>query len=148
MYTCGGPCYLFDVRVSAFDKLAHIFVPVVGTIFVSSILLWRIIRQKQRIEQQNTWKNNRRITWQILSVCCLHTVAWGPIVTIMLMVLFSPVSNPGLVHVLINWFPCSYFLVILIYPFICLIGLTKIWLDVCKSLRRQLRLIKNTAGLE
>ncbi|CAF1237130.1 unnamed protein product [Adineta ricciae] len=81
---CGyANCYLLDSNAFAiFDWAMHTGIPIVIIILANVMLIIRIIRQKRRLQQRVTWRKQRRMTIQLLSVAALYFIGWMPITSI------------------------------------------------------------------
>ena len=93
-------------------------------ILTNLFLLVRVIEQKRRIAQRDLWRRNRRLITQLLSVSLLYFTVWVPILFCFLMVLFT--SNNLVVKLSVSYLNYYQYLGMLLYPFICLIGLKEI----------------------
>ncbi len=72
-------------------------------------------------------KKNRRLIIQLLSIVILHNIVWFPVIISLLIILFSPVSLPILIDLTINMFPYGYYMVVMLCPFVLIIGLPELW---------------------
>jgi hypothetical protein len=127
MNICGGPCYLFEPWLSALDAILDLALPLAVCTIFNIVLLLRVLRQKHRMKQQQMWKKNRRLIIQLLSIVILHNIVWFPVIISLLIILFSPVSLPILIDITIDQFPYGYYMVVMLCPFVLLIGLPDLW---------------------
>ncbi len=127
MITCGGPCYLYEPILSAIDTILDLALPLGVCTIANILLLVRILRQKHRMRQQHMWKKNRRLAIQLLSIVILHNIVWFPVIICLLIIQFSPVSLPIVIDITINRFPFGYYMVVMLCPFVLLIGLPELW---------------------
>jgi hypothetical protein len=127
MITCGGPCYLYEPILSAIDTILDLALPLGVCTIANILLLIRVLRQKYRMRQQHMWKKHRRLLIQLLSIVILHNSVWFPVIICLLIIQFSPVSLPTLIDITINRFPFGYYMVVMLCPFISLIGLPELW---------------------
>ena len=127
MITCGGPCYYYEPIPGTFDQFANLVLPVTVSSLVSLILLIRVIRQKQRMQQHRMWRKNRRLVVQLLYVVILHNTVWLPMVICSTIMYFGGVSQSILLYLAVNILPIGIYVVILLYPFTSLLSLTELW---------------------
>lgn len=130
MVTCGGPCYFYEITISTFDQFINLVLPVSISTCASSFLLYRVIRQKQRMQQHQMWKKNRRLVLQLLYIVILHNIVWLPMVICSTIMFFSTASAPTLIDLSINILPNGIYVVILLCPFITLISVPELWSQV------------------
>jgi hypothetical protein len=124
--TCGGPCYAFETTISILDEFIDLVLPVVVSTLASLALLIGVLRQKLQMQQQHMWKKNRRLVIQVLYIIILHNVAWIPIVTFLLIMLFT-VPQPFLLNLAYDILPVGVYIVALACPFASLMGLPELW---------------------
>ncbi|CAF3055715.1 unnamed protein product [Rotaria sp. Silwood2] len=81
---CGyANCYLvYNKVLGTFDWAANNGSPVVIIMLANMALVIRVIRHKRRQQQANSWKKQRRMTIQLLSISSLYLFAWLPSLTI------------------------------------------------------------------
>ncbi len=127
MIICGGPCYLYEPILSAIDTIVDLALPLGVCTIANILLLVRVLRQKHRMRQQHLWKKNRRLVIQLLSIVILHNIVWFPVIICLLIIQFSPVSLPIIIDITINRFPFGYYMVVMLCPFVLLIGLPELW---------------------
>jgi hypothetical protein len=127
MIICGGPCYLYKPILSAIDTILDLALPLGVCTIANIMLLIRVLRQKHRMRQQHMWKKNRRLVIQLLSIVILHNIVWFPVIICLLIIQFSPVSLPIIIDITINRFPFGYYMVVMLCPFVSLIGLPELW---------------------
>ena len=77
---CGlANCYLVYSKVlGTYDWAVDNGLPVVIIIFANAALAVRVVRQKRRRQQLVTWRKQRRMTLQLLSISCLYFFTWFP----------------------------------------------------------------------
>ncbi|CAF1052241.1 unnamed protein product [Rotaria sordida] len=77
---CGyANCYLIYNKVlGTFDWAANNGSPVVIIMLANMTLVIRVIRHKRRQRQANSWKKQRRMTIQLLTISSLYLFAWLP----------------------------------------------------------------------
>lgn len=127
LLTCGGPCYFHEAALSTFDEFANVVFPVVTGTIANALLIVRVISGKRRMKQQHIWRKNLRLMVQLLSVVILHNVVWIPLVCSTLLMLYSPVGQGLLVALSVNILPYGIYVVVLLSPFMTLLGLVELW---------------------
>ncbi|CAF1001072.1 unnamed protein product [Rotaria sordida] len=77
---CGfAHCYLlFDKVLGTFDWAFNNGLPMVVNALANLVLIVRVVRQKRRFQQSLTWRQQRRMTVQLLTISSLYIVAWTP----------------------------------------------------------------------
>lgn len=77
---CGfANCHLvYNKTLATFDWIAQNGMPTVIIILANISIVLRVIKQKRRHGQPITWKKQRRITLQLLSISTLYLIAWLP----------------------------------------------------------------------
>jgi hypothetical protein len=125
--TCGGPCYYYEPAISTFDQFINLVLPVGINTLASTILLSRVIRKKQRIQQHEMWRKNRRLVIQLLYAVILHNIVWLPMVICSTIMFFSTVSQSIIISLAIDILPMGVYVVILLCPFVSLISLPEVW---------------------
>jgi hypothetical protein len=117
---CGlANCYLVYSKVlGTYDWAVDNGLPIIIIIVANVALFVRVIRQKRRRQQQVTWRKQRRMTLQLLSISCLYFVTWFPNLCIgVVQQLFIPTF---LIEVQFDYiFDLTYFICLLL-PWICL----------------------------
>ncbi|CAF3458080.1 unnamed protein product [Rotaria sp. Silwood2] len=121
--TCQGPCYLFERIPGSIDLLINITLPLCISILSNIFLLCRVFHQKHRMKQQQKWKKNRHLVIQLISIVIVHNLVWLPIIICLLIELFSSVVDQILIDLSVNLFTYSIYIVIMICPFVSLLGL-------------------------
>ena len=101
--------------------MAQIFTPAVLIILANLILLLRVVSQKRSMKIANTWRKNRLMYIQLVSISILYFLIWIPLVIVsMIRLFYDPFFLQDLVILIINY--CLY-ICPLASPFISLIGL-------------------------
>lgn len=127
MLACGGPCYFYEPILSTFDQFVDIALPVTAGTIANITLIARVLIQKRRMKQQRMWKKNRRLIVQLLAFVILHNLLWWPLLVVTLVMLYSPMRNPLLVQLSIDILPYGIYIVILLCPFVLILGLPETW---------------------
>ena len=81
---CGNAnCYLvYDPVLSTYDWIVDVGLPIVVIILANVALVIRVIKQKYRHHEAFSWRKQRRMTLQLLSISSLYLIAWLPSVII------------------------------------------------------------------
>ena len=121
-YVCGGDCYQFLPIVATIDYLTNVFSPAVVVILANAVLLSRVIMQKRAMKVANTWRRNRLMYIQLLSISILYFVVWIPYVIIaVIRLLHDPLFLSDVtITLLLN---DGLYICPLASPFISLVGL-------------------------
>lgn len=77
---CGSsPCYiLYDPVLSLIDWWINYALPMIINIIANVHLIVRVIRQKTRLNQTLSLKQQRKLVIQVLSLATLYLLAWSP----------------------------------------------------------------------
>ena len=124
--TCQGPCYLFERIPGSIDLLINLTIPLSICVLVNLFLLVRVLHQKHRMKQQRIWKKNRYLVIQLMSIVFIHNLVWLPVIICLLNTLFSSEVQQISIDLSVNLFTYSIYIVIMICPFISLLGLSDI----------------------
>ena len=108
------------------DLLINLTIPLSICVLVNLFLLFRVLHQKHRMKQQQKWKKNRHLVIQLMSIVFIHNLVWLPIIISLLNTLFSPEVQQISIDLSVNLFTYSIYIVIMICPFISLLGLSDI----------------------
>ncbi len=72
---CIVGCYLWTNTIAtAYEQFAHDFVPLLLIAIMSMVLILRILWQKHRLGVQITWKKDRKMVLQLVSVTGLFLI--------------------------------------------------------------------------
>ncbi|CAF1464636.1 unnamed protein product [Adineta ricciae] len=117
---CGlANCYLvYDKVLGSFDWAFNNGLPVLVIIFANIGLIIRVLRQKRRGQGIISWKKQRKLTLQLLSISSIYFLGWFPNIFIgIIQQLFIPgfISNIQFDYI----FDLLY-LIYLLMPWICL----------------------------
>jgi hypothetical protein len=129
---CGSPCFKRESYIfNWYDMLMHSVFPSILIVTFSVALLIRVIRKKRRIQQQLfSWKKQRRIAVQLLSISCLYIIMNLPLFIIILIQKCCLTTFAVAEHEL--YFFYLYYFLVLILPFVCLGSFS----DLRKKLKR------------
>jgi hypothetical protein len=129
---CGSPCFKQESYIlNWYDMLVHSVIPCLLIIAFSLALLIRVIKQKRRVQQQLfSWKKQRRMVVQLLSIACLYILMNIPLFIIILIKECCISTFADVEHELYLFY--FYYFLTLLFPFVCLGSLG----DVRKKFRR------------
>ncbi|CAF1332533.1 unnamed protein product [Adineta ricciae] len=129
---CIGPCYTFQSVISTVDWIIGSFVPVILTVHTNIVLVVRVVYQKYRMHRGRTWRTTRKLAFQLFSISFLFLSIYLPLIIISLIRLWF---NPTFLMIFgILYISYAVYLVPLLIPFICLISLPEIVLQMNKFL--------------
>jgi hypothetical protein len=87
---CGSNfCYLNIKSLVLWDLIIHNILPTFIIAIFNLALLYRIIAQKNRIQQANQWRKNRRMSMQILLLSAVYLFLHFPLTILILVQLFQ-----------------------------------------------------------
>jgi hypothetical protein len=141
------PCYQDDSIIGTWDFIGHNIVPAFLVALISVALLIRVIRQKQRLNQQFQWRKHRKMTIQLLSISTLNVIFILPLNLLSVAHLCGLPDEYGAQAQQYLYF--AGYLFIFLIPFVCL-GSTP---ELCKKIkmklswRRQQRIANGTVTL-
>jgi hypothetical protein len=131
LYPCDGTQWDYTSNACGFDNCYLVYNKAVGTfdwavdngspIFIISIaniaLIVRVVRQKRR-QGRVSWRKQRRMTLQLLSISCLYFFAWFPNLFIgLVQQLFNPTF---LFDIQFDYLVNLIYLICLLSPWVCL----------------------------
>ncbi|CAF0786545.1 unnamed protein product [Adineta ricciae] len=111
------PCMLSQSFLGKWDTICHQIIATFIIIISSSALLFRILRQKSRLNRAIQWRKQRKMTIQLLTISFLYLIFNFPR-TIMQICVYSGLQTELLINIYFN----SIFLavyVIFFFPFVC-----------------------------
>ncbi|CAF1486353.1 unnamed protein product [Didymodactylos carnosus] len=139
-FACGGACYAYAFIETTYDTIANTMIPSFLLLIFNLLMIMRVILLKRKMSptsslSSNTWKKNRRMILQLLSISLTCLIAWMPWVVIIFVQDFYDSSfGQNFITVVLHYLP--YFTSFL-SPFLALIGL--------KEIRQKLRVKRSTA---
>ncbi len=117
---CGlANCYLlYDTVLATYDWVVDNGFPIVVIAFANVALIIRVIRQKIRRQGVASWRKQRRMTLQLLSISSLYIIAWFPSIFVAIVQnFFLPTF---LADVQLEYIFYLTYLVCLLAPWVCL----------------------------
>jgi len=137
-----NPCYQNDPIIGIWDLFVNNILPGFLVAFVSIALLIRVIRKKQRLNQQISWRKHRKMTIQLLSISTLNIIFILPLNLLSLAHLCGLSEQNG-AQIKQYLFFAGYLFTFII-PFVCLASLPELWkkIKLTFSCQRQ-----NTVGI-
>ncbi len=92
--------------------------PIIIISIANAVLIVRVVRQKRRRQGYVTWRQQRRMTLQLLSISCLYFFAWFPNLLIgLVQQLYSPTF---LIDIQFDYILYFIYLICLLLPWVCL----------------------------
>ena len=141
-YVCGGACFQFQAIIGTTDYIINAVTPPCLITLGNMILLIRVIKQKQTMKVANTWRKNRLMSIQLVSISILYFLIWIPFVTISLIRLFhDPFFLQDVTLLILNY--CLY-ICPLASPFISLIGLPVVRQSLKRTIRHMIGITQAT----
>ncbi|CAF0975601.1 unnamed protein product [Rotaria sordida] len=142
---CAYPCYFSQKSIMMYDVLFNCLLPTPLIIITNSLLIIRVVKQKQRLHQHIKWKKHRKMILQTISCSAFFLLFSLPMTSLILTHLCGiPYEATGQVELYFNFI--SYFINIFI-PFICLGLSPEIWIKVKRKIQRptnRITIVNNT----
>ncbi|UJR20153.1 hypothetical protein I4U23_023285 [Adineta vaga] len=129
-FLCFGPCFSYQNITGTADWILSSFIPVVLTVIFNVLLILRVVYQKYRMQRGRTWRTTRKLALQLFSISFLFLSIYLPYVLIALIRLWFDPSFLMFFGVL--YLVYIAYLVPLLMPFICLVSLPEIVLQMKK----------------
>ncbi|CAF1363241.1 unnamed protein product [Adineta ricciae] len=124
---CLYPCYLDNALIYNLDWFLHIVIPVLTNGLVNFALIVRVMRlmKKTRRQQVDTWKKQKRLTFNLLVYSLLYFLLWLPATV---MTIIQSYTNETLLQILPNlyYLYCLYIFICPLQPFMCLLALPEL----------------------
>ncbi|CAF0970687.1 unnamed protein product [Adineta ricciae] len=117
---CGlANCYMvYEKSLATFDWVFNNGFPIIVITLADVSLIIRVVRQRLRRHGSVSWKKQRRMTIQLLSVSCLYMIAWFPgIIVAAIQYLVSPTF---LLDIQVEYIFYLTYMICLFIPWICL----------------------------
>jgi hypothetical protein len=117
---CGfADCYLvYNKVLSMFDWLVNNGLPTVVILLANLVLVVRVVYQKRRQNRTISWRKQRRMTLQLLSISCLYLIAWLP--SMIIAVIQQTSSLSFIAQIQSDYILDLIYLVCLFVPWVCL----------------------------
>jgi hypothetical protein len=117
---CGfADCYLvYNEVLSTYDWVVNNGLPTVVILLSDLILVIRVVRQKRRQRRAISWRKQRRMTLQLLSISCLYMIAWLP--SMIIAVIQQVNSLSFLAQIQSDYILDLTYIVCLFIPWVCL----------------------------
>ncbi|CAF4612003.1 unnamed protein product [Rotaria sp. Silwood1] len=117
---CGSPCFKRESYIlNWYDMLMHSVLPCAFIVTFSLALLIRVIKQKRRLQRKLfSWRKQRRMIIQLLSITCLYIIINIPLF-IIIFIQQCCLKTFAVVEHDLYLFYLYYFLLIFL-PFVCL----------------------------
>jgi hypothetical protein len=119
-YLCGSPCFKANsFLLNGYDQLIHTLIPYVIIVLFSLALLNRVIRQKRRVQGQLfSWRKQKRIVSQLLSIVCLYTIIITP--SFVIFTIRASISKTFAKTEYTLYISYLFYFLTLFLPFVCL----------------------------
>ncbi|CAF1312900.1 unnamed protein product [Adineta ricciae] len=122
---CGSICYNRVTWLSTFDWTTNMLIPSMIIPLLSLSLLIRVIFQAKKMKRTINWKNNRKMTIQLIIISLLYLSFWFPLALVSLIrIYFLPTFIDEITYYYLYYTP--YFVQILM-PYVCIACLPEIW---------------------
>jgi len=133
---CFDPCYVSNSILFNYDWIVNIACPLLTIVIANLILIIRVIHSMKRVrrEQALTWKRQRKLTRQLLTLSLLYIAGWAPSTCVSIV---QTLAQPNLFDDYPQLKYCYYltYFVCPLQPFVCLIGLP----DLRKKFKRKFK---------
>jgi hypothetical protein len=121
---CMFPCYARVYPLYLWEMIAHQILPYLLIMFFSLTLFLRVLWRKCRLHQPVEWRRYRKMTVQMLSISLLYLVFFFPLTLYKILNEFG--WSPNIGPVFSSYATFFSYLVILIFPFVCVISLSEL----------------------
>ena len=128
---CLFPCYSRIRILQIWDSFIHQIVPYVLILLFSGSLFARVLWQKYLLRHRVEWRRYRKMTIQLLSIALLYLLFFFPLVVGKILGFFK-IPSPLLTYEFVAYADYLSYLVIPLFPFICVMSLS----DLRKKLSR------------
>ena len=135
---CGYPCFYRQSHIMMYDTIVNCLLPAPLIAIINVLLLIRIVKQKQRLDQQTQWRQYRRMIRELLLCSGIFLFFSTPMMTLILSHLCG-VSYESTGSVELYFYFQSYFINICM-PFACLESSPR----TVKRLKQMLRIHRRT----
>ena len=138
---CVTACFIRASTVmNIYEQTVHGFVPTLLVVILSISLLVRVLWQKRRMTRSLTWRKNRKMTIQLLSVSCLFFFANVGFYTTTLAITIGYIDVGSLLYA---WVYLIAMCLPPLLPFVCLACLPELRSKIkCSGLVRRNRLVR------
>jgi hypothetical protein len=134
---CPQPCYTDNNVLFYFDWIFNTAFPLLTIVLANVTLIIRVIRSMRKIRRRQslTWKRQRKLTIQLLTLSLLYVFCWAPSTILSIIQSFTLRDilndNPPLDYLnYLTYFVCP------LQPFICLLGLPELIKSIQKTFER------------
>ncbi|CAF2595001.1 unnamed protein product [Rotaria sp. Silwood2] len=130
---CAYPCYSSQKNIMIYDNFFNFVLPTPLIVIVNSLLIIRIVKQKQRLHQHMKWSKYRKMILQIMSCSTIFLLFNLPM--LLLLVAHAcglPYEATGQVELFFYFL--AYFINISM-PFVCLGSLPEIWIKIRRKIK-------------
>jgi hypothetical protein len=81
---CGPPCYTYTDFYGIYDLVFNVCVPLLLSIVVNMVLVFRVVRGKMSHRALNSWRRYRKMILQFWAISSLHIALWSPVIMVCL----------------------------------------------------------------
>ncbi|CAF2876409.1 unnamed protein product [Rotaria sp. Silwood2] len=131
---CAFPCYFSQTSIMMYDALFNCLLPTPLIAITNSLLIIRVVKQKQRLHQHMKWKKYRKMILQTI-LCSAFFLIFSLPMTILILVHVCGVPYEATGQVEVYFYFISYFINIFI-PFVCLGLSPEIWIKIMRRMQR------------
>lgn len=133
---CSSYCYIYDPFLGPYDSFVNFTMPGVVVIFMSSLLLGRIIYHKCLLKQAEIIGRNKKLILHLTLYTVVYLTTWFPLGVTGTLLAFMPTNE--LVNYLYKFiFAYTWYLTPMCTPFLALITLPDIYQKLRQICRRQ-----------
>jgi hypothetical protein len=105
----------------------NITLPVVSGTIMNVIIAVRILYQKHLMKQKRMWTKNWRLVAQLIFFAIPQSLLWVSLCITTLIMLHATTKDPFFVQLNTNILPYGIYIIVLLCPFLLLLGLPEIW---------------------
>ncbi|CAF3270734.1 unnamed protein product [Rotaria sp. Silwood2] len=141
---CGyANCYLvYNKALGTYDWTNN-GLPAIVIFLANMLLIMRVVRHRSRLQQGYSWKKQRRMTLQLLSISTLYLIGWVPSLVIGITQIFT--SPAFLANIQTDYTLDFMYIMCLFSPWIYIMLLPELTKWIKSSVHRG-RVTTNTAG--
>lgn len=135
---CSQPCYTDSFALFNFDWIINTALPLLTIMFANFTLIIRVIRSMRKIRRRRqslTWKRQRKLTLQLLSLSYIYVLGWAPSTIVSIIQSFA---QPNLLEDIPQLEYCDFltFFVCPLQSLICVLSLPELRKSVKRLFRR------------
>lgn len=131
---CQLPCYYSDPVLGLWETTVHGIFATVSILVFSGTLMIRVYRSKSRLRQPMNWRKHRKMMFQLISLSSLHLSITSPYY---IYYIVDAVVHSDWSQQVWDFFSFLFYLIPLLFPFMCLAYLPDIWTDIKRITHRR-----------